>query len=532
MMGRKIGSPRFLCETRTALCFALLAGLFQSPIVEAIEMTLDLDQKVLPGGQTTCGIVRCLETGSESRLREISEMTIFKSSPRAGPGGRSKVASVSERRPNVSTLWNGVKIDGTWSKQDTTLTLFLAENDDCRSAQFSCQVRYIDGSGEERESRAQIGKTGNSRTQSVETPSSSSSYLTAMIQQTSSALENTRQQLNNRLEDNLRHLENRMEDKIGLLDKALLKVEARIDADGDGSRVDSRASTDDVMKNQIARASRVFGQLTDNISLLEENVKHILQDSSSVLNLLASPQQGHIDKDFGLCSTNISERILKVLEMVANGELDWVRKTKSDLVQENSCQRRDGTHTVVVPEDEPPFLCDSQTDGGGWIVIQRRSSGSVNFFRYWSAYRDGFGSLADDFWLGNERIHALTSTGEYELMVSLEYNGKSAYALYDNFAIGDEASNYTLELGAYTGTAGDSLGYHRNTQFSTLDRDNDQRNNNCAKAHFGGWWYGKRICHTSNLNGKWKQTRYRGPNWSGFSQDNPVTYSEMKIRRV
>ncbi|GFR75622.1 tenascin-R [Elysia marginata] len=491
-------------------------------------MTLDLDQKVLPGGQTTCGIVRCLETGSESRLREISEMTISKSSAGEGPGRRSKVASVSERSPNMSTLWNGVKVDGTWSKQDTTLALFLTENDDCRSAQFSCQVRYIDGLGQERESSAQIGKTGESRTQSVETPSSSSSYLTAMIQQSSSALENTRQQLNDRLEDNLRHLENRMEDKIGLLGKALLKVETRIDADGDGSKVDSRASTDDVMKNQIARASRVF----ENISILEENVQHILQESSSVINLLAAAQQGYNDKDFGLCSTNISERILKVLEMVTNGELDRVRKTKSNLVEGNSCQRRDGTHTVVVPEDEPPFLCDSQTDGGGWIVIQRRSSGSINFFRDWSAYRDGFGSLADDFWLGNERIHALTSTGKYELMVSLEYNEKSAHALYDNFAIGDEASNYTLEFGAYTGTAGDSLGFHTNTQFSTFDRDNDQKDANCAQLYFGGWWYGKRICHECNLNGKWKQSHYRGPNWYGFSQDKPVTFSEMKIRRL
>ncbi|GFR75615.1 fibrinogen C domain-containing protein 1 [Elysia marginata] len=485
MVGRKM-LPRSVCERRTALCFALLVGLFQSPTVEAIEMTLDLDQKVLPGGQTTCGIVRCLETGSESRLREISEMTIFKSSPGAGPGRRSKVASVSERSPNMSTLWNGVKVDGAWSKQDTTLTLFLTENDDCGSAQFSCQVRYIDGLGQERESSAQIGKTSESRTQSVETPSSSFSYLTAMIQQSSSALENTRQQLNNRLEDNLRHLENRMEDKIGLLDKALLKVEARIDADGDGSRIDSRASTDDMIQNQIARASHVFEQLTENISLLEENAKHFLQESSSVMNLLASAQQMN-DKDFGFCSSNISERILKVLEMVANGELDRVRKTKSNLVQKNSCQRRDGTHTVVVPEDEPPFLCDSQTDGGGWIVIQRRSSGNINFFRDWSAYRDGFGSLADDFWLGNERIHAFTSTGKYELMVSMEYNGKSAYALYDNFAIGDEASNYTLELGAYTGTAGDSLGFHTNTQFSTFDRDNDQKDANCAQLYFGGW---------------------------------------------
>ncbi|GFN91228.1 fibrinogen-related protein 3-2 [Plakobranchus ocellatus] len=177
-----------------------------------------------------------------------------------------------------------------------------------------------------------------------------------------------------------------------------------------------------------------------------------------------------------------------------------------------------------------PFLCDTITDGGGWIVIQRRTTGNVDFYRDWAAYKKGFGSLDDDFWLGNDNIHTITSSGTYELRVDLKFQGKSAFAHYSKFSIDGEDKNYGLRLGDYDGTAGNPLSSHNGQPFSTFDRDNDKYRGNCAEKYSGAWWY--HSCQFSNLNGKWKASNNTGPRWSGFSGSEPVSYSEMKIREL
>ena len=180
---------------------------------------------------------------------------------------------------------------------------------------------------------------------------------------------------------------------------------------------------------------------------------------------------------------------------------------------------------------DSPILCDTVTEGGGWIIIQRRSTGDVDFYRDWDIYKRGFGNLDTDFWLGNENIHIITSSGEYELRVELRYQGQSKFAVYDRFSLAGESDNYRITLGKYSGTAGDSLTGHNGQQFSTYDRDNDNRSGgNCAETYTGAWWY--HSCHNSNLNGKWQAVDYKGLTWYSFTTGNPVSFSEMKIRRV
>ncbi|XP_044124718.1 ficolin-1-like [Bufo gargarizans] len=194
---------------------------------------------------------------------------------------------------------------------------------------------------------------------------------------------------------------------------------------------------------------------------------------------------------------------------------------------------------TIYPDGSRPLkvLCDMDTDEGGWIVIQRRWDGSVDFFRTWDAYKKGFGSRLSEFWMGNENIHQITSTGTWKLRVDLQdFEGKTVFAKYASFKVLDESEKYKLLIGAYQeGTAGDSMRGLNNMKFSTKDEDNDILEGSCSLQYKGGWWYNN--CHHANLNGLYhlgEHTSFAdGINWyTARGHKYSYKHVEMKIRPV
>ncbi|KFP32651.1 Tenascin-R [Colius striatus] len=192
-----------------------------------------------------------------------------------------------------------------------------------------------------------------------------------------------------------------------------------------------------------------------------------------------------------------------------------------------------GVYTISINGDlsqRVQVYCDMTTDGGGWIVFQRRQNGLTDFFRKWADYRVGFGNLEDEFWLGLDNIHKITSQGRYELRIDMRDGQEAAYAYYDKFSIGDSRTLYKLRIGDYNGTSGDSLTYHQGRPFSTKDRDNDVAVTNCAMSYKGAWWY--KNCHRTNLNGKYGESRHsQGINWYHWKgHEFSIPFVEMKMR--
>ena len=96
--------------------------------------------------------------------------------------------------------------------------------------------------------------------------------------------------------------------------------------------------------------------------------------------------------------------------------------------------------------------CDMTTDGGGWTVFQRRMDGSVNFYRGWTDYENGFGDLNGEFWLGLDKIHRLSLSGQNVLRVDLgDFSNNKRYAVYSTFAVSGETEKYKLTVGSYSG---------------------------------------------------------------------------------
>ncbi|KAJ8307451.1 hypothetical protein KUTeg_015535 [Tegillarca granosa] len=122
-------------------------------------------------------------------------------------------------------------------------------------------------------------------------------------------------------------------------------------------------------------------------------------------------------------------------------------------------------------------------------VFQKRFDGSVNFYRSWQEYRNGFGN-----------VH-----GEYWLEINNEFDSRFDFL------------------------TGDSLGtYHKGHEFKTKDKYGKDK---CPILYIGAWWYNS--CHYSNLNGKYGDNNYgKGldwHSWKGYYES--LKRTEMKIRR-
>ena len=176
--------------------------------------------------------------------------------------------------------------------------------------------------------------------------------------------------------------------------------------------------------------------------------------------------------------------------------------------------------------------CDAVTDGGGWLVVQRRQDGSVDFNRGWTDYEEGFGSLTGEFWYGLHPLHCLTNQGQWQLRIDFTFtNGTKSYLSYNKFSVGPANSQYQLSISGFTGINEDPISIYNTSgmKFTTKDRDNDLHSGgNCATDYdgknAGGWWH--RSCSYLHLNHQYNH------NWSIrlYGQLHPLPFVEMKIK--
>ncbi|XP_023191530.1 tenascin-N isoform X1 [Xiphophorus maculatus] len=198
--------------------------------------------------------------------------------------------------------------------------------------------------------------------------------------------------------------------------------------------------------------------------------------------------------------------------------------------------KNSGVYTVYINNNQSKPIqvyCDMTTDGGGWLVLQRRNTGNLDFMKRWRQYIAGFGNLTEEFWIGLDKIHELTNTPtQYEIRFDLGLGSERAHAVYDNFKIAPVRQRFKLTIGKYRGTAGDAMTYHQGQPWTTIDSDNDLALTNCAMTHKGAWWYAN--CHLANLNGKWGDNAHSvGVNWEPWKGHlTSLDFTEMKIRPV
>ena len=475
-----------------------------------------------PGSPGFCAALTCAEdsttsaflaasddqAGSFALMKNISNMSIFKRVPGSSDTQRKQnqevlVAFVSSENPRASHITNDTVIEGTMEAERATVRLVLGKQEDCQ-CEFTCQVRGFDQHGREVVTSTKLFQPGHRGTQMDNDGlmTAVSSQLTAYVKQL------------------VKQYMKGMEMKIASMERSLVQ------------RVH-------LFQEDLNNRSEAIEQRLDNV---EENMKN---DSM-------------ITPKYELSSYNNSVVTQSELEdLLSDSETRKSRDLKammSHIVASNVCEKgmlsflsQKFQYLVTFPKNTLDFAypCDTVTDGGGWIIIQRRSEGNTDFNRTWDDYKKGFGSFAEDFWLGNDKIHTITSKGQYELRIDLKYNGTRAYAHYSSFSMQGEnyeisdssyyrtrytSKAYMLSIGDCSGTAGDSLRDSDGQAFSTWDKDLDSSPGNCAEEYSGGWWFVG--CGYTCLNGQWGAGSNKGMEWRDLTGGRAVSFSEMKIRPV
>lgn len=237
----------------------------------------------------------------------------------------------------------------------------------------------------------------------------------------------------------------------------------------------------------------------ENLEILLSNMKSSCPFQKPIIEKILPPPgcpfiQSTTPRQIESCQINLNDVMPKTTVAPS-----YTLVTNEDrLTPEKTCIS--GSKEIRIPSYSSSTFrvpCDGKTRGGNWLIILRRMDGSESFNRTWNDYKNGFGSFDREFFLGLDKINAMTNDERHELLILLEdFEGSEKYEEYESFAIGKETELYRLNtLGAATGNAGDALRYHMGMSFSTFDRDNDESSKtNCAKEYSGAWWYNK--CHT------------------------------------
>ncbi|XP_076071902.1 angiopoietin-1-like [Mytilus galloprovincialis] len=297
--------------------------------------------------------------------------------------------------------------------------------------------------------------------------------------------------------------------QIGILEEKLNEYVSDIENNSSVSRNNElRIVVENVLKE------KGYDNLTAVVTEYTDTILQVVQEFKQLVVTTQSHQKPMVDvsvvqKGFDNLTAVVKANTDKIPECKAQQKQLPAGTNKQEKAIPHECAdinfSKDGVF-LIYPSGakRPKYAYCVLQDNRRWTVFQRRSDLSFDFDRYWSEYREGFGVSSGTHWIGNDYIHAISTSGRHRARFILEKDGIKKYADYSNFRVGDEHSNYMLNVSGYSGTAGDSLNGDSSSKiangqkFSAYDKDNDHSSGHCARRYKGGWWYNS--CYYASLN--------------------------------
>ncbi|CAH1785550.1 unnamed protein product, partial [Owenia fusiformis] len=189
------------------------------------------------------------------------------------------------------------------------------------------------------------------------------------------------------------------------------------------------------------KSSRMFETIQEQLMSFRHN------DPNNIANANCN------ESTFGNEASNedlviMKQQMKKLVETCQTGLDDQVSRIAED------CSRHsDGAHTITTKNGRF-FLARCEA---GWLILAHRFDGSVDFNLDWAAYKQGFGDIMKEHFIGMDSIVSVLQQKRYKARFELTtWENETRYAEYKTFNINDENDKYRLNIDGYSGTAGDS----------------------------------------------------------------------------
>ncbi|NP_001191643.1 fibrinogen-related protein 2 precursor [Aplysia californica] len=252
--------------------------------------------------------------------------------------------------------------------------------------------------------------------------------------------------------------------------------------------------------------SHLTGKYICEIAGTDYRGNPVLIKNSATVATVEPPREQLVEKINNLDSQ--LQQKTELLDQLENNPVLFPQISKCD-----DLNLTNGTQIVSLfpPDNQSRVNVVCQFNGlkDTWTVFQNRFDGSVDFFRNFFDYENGFGNMTGEFWMGLKTLRRLVQSGDYELQVDLVSNNGTSYIRnYPHFSIGP-GPGYQLTVSGYN-DSWEGLTYHSGHNFSTFDK-----NPRCPNMGHGGFWYND--CVQVNLNGRWGVDSFEGIWWAEIS---------------
>ncbi|XP_059169814.1 fibrinogen beta chain-like [Physella acuta] len=490
---------------------------------------------------------------------------------------------------------DGVEVDGKISTKTVEMTVSVTQETGCQDGVWACDVHYVDSTGHigKREKKTRAGSRKDMRSFLDLNIQSEGSEISMSIERLNHLTDrdlNMKLKLSSCNPNNNKHVdanEFNKEKQRGYQSKPLEEnnevLESAYSNERKFENPDENSKKQDRMFNRHLRSGELNTKINNSASLINNvtNLQNIARWEKYRLNYMSSELPTLSEKDNNLQEQydNMEQDFIKKFNQLKSriAVLENSNDTQYDLKQSLDLYN---LQNVLFAIDETKLHLKNSLDYVSLILnvtkfgtqygsdiirkifmamkytiqeneilktllnrrfgfdrhsqlnpYNRRHIAAYGFEGYWLHYKDGFGKLSENFWLGNDWISRLTSIGYTELRIDMKYKTKHYYATYSNFTVGDETTQYKMSYSSYNGNATDGLKDHNGMKFSTRDDDNDKWwNGQCVKSHTGGWWFNQ--CLTSNLNGEWASKEFgKGIIWGNLTGwRDSLEFTEMKLR--